>query len=143
MSAEKSKQHHEKPELVGFLWHAGVVDVSVSASGQHREFKKIKYMQEKGLDMNINISSTAGKHLILRRDQQRIPQQWERGGFESVHQEHLPHVEVGVNVGDHFYILWIIASAGFSNFNHFSFTTFLLRRGNFLTPAVYFWYCSK
>lgn len=66
MSAERQKQHHENPELVVFLLHAGVVDVSVSASGQYREFKKkIKYMQEKCLDMNINISSTAGKHLIL------------------------------------------------------------------------------
>lgn len=107
--------------------------------------KKIKFLQEKCLDMNINISSTAGKHLILWRDQQRILQQWEHGGFESAqyNRDICLILRSGSTSVINFYILWIIASAGCSNFNHFSFTTFLLRRGNFLTPAVYFWYCSK
>lgn len=98
--------------------------------------------------MSINICSTAGKHLNLWR--LRIPQQinshgenWRRRRrfwISTVPQRHLPDRSGPTSVIN-LYILWIIASAGCSNFNP-SFTTFLFRRGNFMTSVVHLWYCS-
>lgn len=126
------------------------------------ENPKKKVYAGKCLDMNINISSTAGKHLNLWRDQQRIAQKCNSHGedrrtwkfwISSMTQckTDICHIfRSGSTSGNRLSIFRyceylpetpVLDDPILSLFS-FTVSSLLFRSGNFLTSAVIFWYCS-